>query len=144
MKPAPGSRPSSAGAVPSIPGTARSRTARGVPHVRAGISSRSRSAPRPGMSASPRDDDISKLGRMNRFVSAGVLALVVVSSTFAQQADVAGALRARIDRIFVDRAYEAPRFGPARWLPDGTAYAIVENARGGGSEIARYDAASGA
>ena len=42
-------------------------------------------------------------------------------------ADTAPAvLAAQIDRIFRDRVYHAPRFGPARWLPDGTAYAIVE------------------
>jgi dipeptidyl-peptidase-4 len=59
------------------------------------------------------------------------------------QADTRTPLQAQIDRIFKDHAYDAPRFGPARWLPDGTAYAIVE--RGGdGTEIARYDAATGA
>ena len=56
----------------------------------------------------------------------------------------ASALDAQIDRIFKDRAYEAPRFGPARWLPDGTAYAVVERAAGGGSEIDTYDAVTGA
>ena len=72
-----------------------------------------------------------------------VLAAALVASPSAQQADVAGALRAQIDRIYTEHAYDAPRFGPARWLPDGTAYAIVERA-GGGAEIARYDAATGA
>src|SRR4051812_15081896 len=76
------------------------------------------------------------------------IALALVGLTFfvasprAQQADVAVALRAQIDRIFTEHAYDAPRFGPARWLPDGTAYAIVERGSGG-TEIARYDAASG-
>ena len=53
---------------------------------------------------------------------------------------------AQIDRIFKDREFNPPRFGPARWLPDGTAYAIVERPAGGadGAEIARYDAATGA
>src|SRR3954468_23033912 len=73
-----------------------------------------------------------------------VLALVVVSSPRAQPADVQARLQAQIDRIFKDHAYDAPRFGPARWLPDGSAYAIVGRPEGGGSEIARYDAASGA
>src|SRR5262245_38996252 len=44
----------------------------------------------------------------------------------AQSSDRAAVLRAQIDRIFLTREYDAPRFGPARWLPDGTAYAIVE------------------
>jgi dipeptidyl-peptidase-4 len=61
----------------------------------------------------------------------------------AQQADPAATLRAQIDQIFKDHVYDAPRFGPARWLPDGTAYAIVERVQDGGAEIARYDAATG-
>ena len=42
--------------------------------------------------------------------------------------------------------YALPRFGPARWLGDGTAYTTVERGAGaaGGSDIVRYDAASGA
>ena len=61
----------------------------------------------------------------------------------AQQADTRQALIRQIDRIFKANEYTAPRFGPARWLPDGTAYAIVERS-GQGAEIARYDAATGA
>ena len=52
----------------------------------------------------------------------------------------------QIDRIFGKKEYDAPRFGPARWLPGGTAYAIVEAVTppGKGREIVRYDAATGA
>ena len=55
------------------------------------------------------------------------------------------ALSAQIDRIFKAREFDPPRFGPARWLPDGTGYAIVERAAGAGegAEIARYDATTG-
>ncbi len=60
-----------------------------------------------------------------------------------QQVETRQALRLQIDRIFKTKEYNAPRFGPARWLPDGSAYAIVERSAGG-SEIARYDAATGA
>jgi dipeptidyl-peptidase-4 len=76
-------------------------------------------------------------------VAAALTALVTVR---AQQTDRGRALDAQIDRIFKERAYDPPRFGPARWLPDGTAYAIVERPTGsdGSSEIARYDAATGA
>jgi dipeptidyl-peptidase-4 len=82
---------------------------------------------------------------LHRQIAAAALALLVVSSTHAQQAATAPEqLRAQIDRIFKDHAYDAPRFGPARWLPDGTAYAIVERGSSGGSEIARYHAATGA
>src|SRR5689334_23737817 len=74
--------------------------------------------------------------------------LLTVAPVAAQQSDrataAAGALHDQIDRIFGARIYESPRFGPARWLPDGTAYAIVEPASAVGSEIARYDAATGA
>ena len=80
--------------------------------------------------ASPRAQPLDRLG-------------AVPSEVEGQQADVAATLRAQIDRIYTEHAYDAPRFGPARWLPDGTAYAIVERA-GGGAEIARYDAATGA
>ena len=69
----------------------------------------------------------------------------LIAAIQAQGVDRTSALRAQIDRIFKDHAYVSPQFGPARWLPDGTAYAIVEQPKGGtGSEIARYDAATGA
>ena len=80
---------------------------------------------------------------MQRILSSAALAVALASVPSAQAPDVAGALRAQIDRIYTQNAYAAPRFGPARWLPDGTAYAIVER-RDEGAEIARYDAASGA
>jgi dipeptidyl-peptidase-4 len=76
-----------------------------------------------------------------------LLTTVAVFSAAAQTpgVDRAAALRAQLDKIFKDRAYAAPQFGPARWLPDGTAYAIVERPAGAtGSEIARYDAVTGA
>jgi dipeptidyl-peptidase 4 len=74
-------------------------------------------------------------------------AMMAAAAVHAQQADPARArLENQIDRIFKAREYEPPRFGPARWLPDGTAYAIVERPGGGAekSEIVRYDAATGA
>ena len=52
------------------------------------------------------------------------------------------ALDRQIGRVFASADYAAPRFGPARWLPDGTAYAIVERSATG-SEIVRYEAATG-
>src|SRR6185436_766980 len=69
-----------------------------------------------------------------------LLAGAIVSG---QQTGPREALTQQIDRIFKTSEYAAPRFGPARWLPDGRSYAIVERT-GGGSEIARYDADSGA
>ena len=52
-------------------------------------------------------------------------------------------LEQQLDRIYKDSEYALPRFGPARWLEDGTAYTTVERAEGGGSDIVRYDAATG-
>jgi dipeptidyl-peptidase-4 len=74
------------------------------------------------------------------------VAAAVAVGARAQQVDRVRALDDQIDRIFQAREYAAPRFGPARWLPDGTAYAIVERPAGGseGSEIVRYDAVTGA
>ena len=71
--------------------------------------------------------------------------LIAVAPGQAQQSDRAQALRDQIDRIFKLREFDPPRFGPARWLPDGKAYAIVERGSdaAGGSEIARYDATTG-
>ncbi len=50
---------------------------------------------------------------------------------------------AQLGRIFQEHAYDPPPFGPARWLPDGSAYAIVERNANGGSDIVRYEAATG-
>src|SRR5262245_16619406 len=58
------------------------------------------------------------------------------------QSDRATTVQAWVDRIFRDHEFDAPRFGPARWLPDGTAYAIVER-KGDQTEIAQYDAVTG-
>src|SRR5215203_6523726 len=81
--------------------------------------------------------------RRSLALAMAVAAVALVTSPAAQQADVGTTLRPQIDRIYKDNAYAAPRFGPARWLPDGNAYAIVERGERG-AEIARYDAATGA
>ncbi|MGB2715130.1 MAG: S9 family peptidase [Vicinamibacterales bacterium] len=75
-------------------------------------------------------------------VPALLIAVLAISALHAQSRRTSE-LSDQIDRIFKERLYSAPRFGPARWMPDGVAYAIVEEAKGGGSEIVRYDAASG-
>ncbi len=81
--------------------------------------------------------------------TATILSVLAITASFAaldaRQADRATALAARIDRIFKAREFDPPRFGPARWLDGGDAYAIVERVPAGTrSEIARYDAATGA
>jgi dipeptidyl-peptidase 4 len=83
--------------------------------------------------------------RSSWFYKLVILSLIAAVPGLAQQSDRAQALRDQIDRIFKAREFDAPRFGPARWLPDGRAYVIVERSSdpAGGSEIARYDAVSG-
>ena len=76
-------------------------------------------------------------------VTAAVVMMVAGAVALAQQDDRSRLLADQIDRIFKSSEYAAPRFGPARWLPDGTAYAIVER-EGAGTDIVRYDAATGA
>jgi dipeptidyl-peptidase-4 len=77
--------------------------------------------------------------------AAAAIAVLAIVPLGAQQTDRAKALDDRIARIFDAREYEVPRFGPARWLPDGLAYSTVERANGGaGADIVRYEAASGA
>jgi dipeptidyl-peptidase-4 len=84
-----------------------------------------------------------------------VAVLILTAAVPAQQDERARALDQQIDRIYKDNEYALPRFGPARWLSpndanaaslgsDGTAYTTVERASNGGSDIVRYDAASGA
>ncbi len=75
-----------------------------------------------------------------------MLFMPIAVAARAQPAGPAAALYEQIDRIFQKREFDAPRFGPARWLPGGAAYAIVEPAAAPakGREIVRYDAATGA
>jgi len=61
----------------------------------------------------------------------------------AQQTDRAQLLDDQIGRIFAAREYDAPRFGPARWMADGAAYTVVERDGSAGADIVRYDAATG-
>ena len=81
----------------------------------------------------------------NRFkpMLTAVAVLALTAAIPAQLDERALALEQQIDRIYKDNEYALPRFGPARWLGDGTAYTTVERADGGGSDIVRYDAATG-
>jgi dipeptidyl-peptidase-4 len=75
-----------------------------------------------------------------------VCTAVLTTALGARQDERWKALEAQIDRIYAQNEYSLPRFGPARWLEDGTAYTTVERGTGqaGGSDIVRYDAATGA
>ncbi len=75
------------------------------------------------------------------------LAVLLLGGAASAQIDARWtALEQQIDRIYANNEYALPRFGPARWLGDGTAYTTVERASGdaGGADIVRYDAATGA
>jgi dipeptidyl-peptidase-4 len=71
---------------------------------------------------------------------------LAAASVSAQQNDRRVALDDQLGRIFVSSEYSVPRFGPARWLPDGTAYTTVEKSaeRADAWDIVRYEAATGA
>lgn len=73
----------------------------------------------------------------------GALSILVALSTqlLAQGGDPS---RLTLQRIFASRDFFGQRFGPARWLATGEAYTTLELAVGGGTDIVRYDAASGA
>ena len=75
-----------------------------------------------------------------------LVTLMAAQTAGAQQDERARRLDQQIDRIFQANEYTLPRFGPARWLADGTAYTTVERSPepAKGSDIVRYDAATGA
>ena len=75
-----------------------------------------------------------------------LLGLVLAAATVLAQEDPARIVDEQIGRIFDANEYTVPRFGPARWRPDGISYAVVERGASAdaGSDIVRYDAASGA
>jgi len=81
-----------------------------------------------------------------RILHVVIAVLAIAAAAHAQQVDPARVLREQLDRVFTDHAYDPPELGPAVWLPDGTAYTVLEKAAGRaeGSEIVRYDAATGA
>jgi dipeptidyl-peptidase-4 len=81
---------------------------------------------------------------MSRPVAAIVLAVSLTTLGARAQQPVETPLDRQLARIFQSADFQVPRFGPARWVSDGTAYTTVEDALdGNGSDIVRYDAATG-
>ena len=78
--------------------------------------------------------------------SIAICVLVLAGPGLRAQQDPRLALDAQIGRIFQSPDYQVPRFGPARWLPDGTAYTTVEKSpdRPDAWDIVRYEAGTGA
>src|SRR5438874_1529199 len=70
----------------------------------------------------------------------------LIHATIGLRAEAQGidAGRVTLQRIFASRDFVGQRFGPARWLASGDAYTTIELAVGGGADIVRYDAATGA
>ncbi len=69
------------------------------------------------------------------------LALLVAVPAAAQQANPAVVT---LDELFSTPAFSGDRFGPARWLDDGTGYTTLERALSApGVDIVRYDPATG-
>ncbi len=64
-------------------------------------------------------------------------------SAYAQQADSSSFIT--LQRIYHTRAFASQRFGPARWLGDGSGYTTLEPSKTvkGGTDIIKYDAATG-
>ena len=71
-----------------------------------------------------------------------LLLLVIISTSLRGQTSDPG--RLTLQRIFGSRDFFGERFGPAKWLASGDAYTTLELAVGGGTDIVRYDAATGA
>ena len=74
-----------------------------------------------------------------------VLALVQTGSPAASAQTSDGSLLT-LERIYASAEFSSERFGPARWLEDGSGYTTLERARSGARafDIVRYDPDSGA
>jgi dipeptidyl-peptidase 4 len=70
--------------------------------------------------------------------------LTVPAVTIRVRAQQPSQLGDMLHRLFATDEFEEKRFGPARWLEDGTAYTTVEaSATAGARDIVRYDTATG-
>ena len=77
-----------------------------------------------------------------RLIKASSLLIILLSFTITiAQTDDPSLLT--LERIFSSSEFSGERFGPARWLKDGSGYTTLERADGGGREIVRYDPQSG-
>src|SRR6266576_4771399 len=81
---------------------------------------------------------------MHHMRSTRALYLILSFSAISLSAQATDAGRLTLQRIFASRDFFGQRVGPARWLASGDAYTTLELAVGGGADIVRYDAASGA
>ena len=70
-----------------------------------------------------------------------ICALTFASTLGAQQ--TVDRSKVSVERIYTTRDFAAQGFGPIRWLNDSTYTAVEPPASGKGTELVRYDAASG-
>jgi len=63
--------------------------------------------------------------RRHRWLPVLVVAMLVSTAAAAQES-AADASRLTLERIFEDREYSIERYGPARWLADGSGYTTLE------------------
>jgi dipeptidyl-peptidase-4 len=84
---------------------------------------------------------ISK-NRLPQLILANIVALLFYGLNVKAQDDP-GMLT--LDRLFTDNEFVSERFGPARWLEDGSGYTTLESSESeiGGREIVKYDPESG-
>ncbi len=99
----------------------------------------------PGSPATPAADPAARPYRLRGAHLAQIVGLVMglaaLSSAGAQKPDSSVLT---LDRLFSSPDFQAKTFGPAQWL-SGSVYTTVEPRAGGpGSDIVRYDAATGA
>ncbi len=86
---------------------------------------------------------------MRRALSVLALAVALPLSAALPRAAVQAQLPASVDstlhRIYASRDFASQRFGPARWIDDGTAFTTVEPSETatGGYDIVRYETATG-
>ncbi len=79
-----------------------------------------------------------------RYYFINVLLLIVMQPCLSAQ--TADSTLLTLERIYSSREYVAERFGPARWLEDGSGYTTLEASQNprGGEDIVRYNPQTGA
>src|SRR5438034_3631981 len=74
------------------------------------------------------------------------LALLIAARAPALPAQIPAAATEMLRRLYASRDFASQRFGPARWIENGTAYTTVEPSEAvqGSVDIVRYETATGA
>jgi len=78
---------------------------------------------------------------MKNKIILGILFLFSICTSVIAQTDNPSLLT--LERIFSSDEFSSGRFGPARWLVDGSGYTTLEQSENGGRDIVQYDPKSG-